>query len=122
MVRTRWLLSLVLFGALLVPQVQRAGASGCEAVGLTAGAAFTSSVARPTPASDMGCRGHHPGTAPLPTGMGHCALSLNCASAPALPVAGPEDHEVLALVTVRVSLLNLPASNSPEPQAPPPRT
>jgi hypothetical protein len=122
MVRTRWLLPLVLFGALLVPQVQRAGAAGCETVGLTAGAAFTSSVGRLTPASDMGCRGHHPGTDPLPTGMQHCTLSLNCASAPALPVVWLESHEVPAVATVRVSILNLLASNPPEPQAPPPRS
>jgi hypothetical protein len=121
MVRSRQLLSVLLFGVLLLPQVQRAGGSGCEAVRPAASA--PSSVPQPTPARDAGCGGHHPGADPLPAGMEHCALSLSCASAPALVVVGPEGLEILAFMTVRLTTLNLPVfSSSPQPQAPPPRS
>ena len=121
MVRTRRLLSLLLFGALLLPQAVRAGASECEGVGPAAREALMPSQVHSTPGSDTGCQRHHPGADPLPAGMQHCAVSLDCASVLALPVAGPDSHEAPAMVTVRVAILHLPTSSSPAPQAPPPR-
>ena len=121
MLRTRDLFSLLLFGALLLPQAPRAGASECAGVGPAGGMAFMSAAAHPTSGVHADCRSHHPGTNPRPIGMQHCAVSLDCVSSPALPVAGPDSHEVPAVVTVRVRIQHLPASNSPEPQTPPPR-
>lgn len=121
MTRTRRLLSLLLLGALLLPQGVRAGASECEGVGATAGPALPSGPAHPVPVSDTGCRRHHPDTAPLPAGTQHCAVSFDCASMAALPMASPDRREAPAVLTVRAALVPLPASSSPEPQAPPPR-
>ena len=108
----RRLLSLLLFGTLLLPQMVGTVTARCEGV---------VAQAHRTPVSDTGCRQHHPGTDSLPAGLQHCAASPGCASMPALPAAPADSHETVVIVTVLAAILPQPTSNSPEPQAPPPR-
>ena len=116
MTAMRSLFTLLLLGALLEPQGLRADASGCAA---TIAELVDQHPARP--GADP-CRSHHPGDDSLPRGMQHCAFSLDCASAPALAVTSIQRRDRTAAEAVRPVVVTLPPTDSPEPQAPPPRS
>jgi hypothetical protein len=122
MLATRRFLTLLLLVALLAPSGLRGNTSGCPPQAAPAQATGTADDLHPDSGSSEACRSHHSGTESLPGGMHHCTISLDCASGPALPATFPERRELVTNVLVRpLPVAPFPA-DSPEPQAPPPRS
>lgn len=122
MFSARRLFALLLLVALLAPSGPRAGTSGCPPQAAPVQATGTADDLQPDSGSSEACRSHHSGSDSLPGGMHHCTISLDCVSGPALPAAFPERRELVTNVLMRPSPLTPFPADSPEPQAPPPRS
>ena len=118
----RQLFTLLLLAALLAPPGLRVGGNGCAPMGPGHSEAAALAGQVPDPARSDSCRSHHPGHESLPRGAQHCVLSLDCVSGPALADSrsqGPDQTTAMAVPSI---VMALPPTDSPEPQAPPPRS
>jgi hypothetical protein len=122
MTATRRLLTLLLLAALLAPQGLRASGSGCAPRMSGLSAATAPADEHPDSSPPDPCRSHHSGDDSLPRGTQHCTISLDCASGPALAYTPLQHRDQTAAVPVNPILVTPPPTDSPEPQAPPPRS
>jgi hypothetical protein len=114
------LFTLLLAIALAASQGLGASAGGCAGAPPTA-PAYTAVGGHQGAGGSTPCRSHHPNPQPYAPSQ-HCAVSVDCASSPALPPARPQSREVMDRVSPVTVALAVPPSDSPEPQAPPPRS
>jgi hypothetical protein len=114
MAAPRLLIALLLLATLPAPQLLRASASGCVT--------WAEADQHRAPTAPQPCRADHSGGDSHPGGVQGCTMSLHCASSLALVGAIFQRCEPTAAVAVHPRATALPLTDSPEPQAPPPRS